>query len=68
MILNLQFVELLGVLTFDIQGSDFSELVGKDKPVRGAWCSLYVYTACVIYSIGCLAFFGPCDIQVEPGV
>ena len=70
MILNLQFIELLGVCSFGIHGSDFSELVGKRCSVRRVWCGLglHGYAPCVVCSIGCLVFFGPRDIQVEPGV
>ena len=71
--LELELVELLLVFTFDIQGSNFSELVGKGKSVRRAWCGASLhgyapYAMVVACSIGCLSFFVPCDIQVEPGV
>ena len=72
MILNLYLVELLLVFAFDIHGSDFSELVGKGKPVfRARGCSSLhgcSYAMIVVCSIRCLALFGPCDIEVEPGV
>ena len=71
MIFNLYLVKLLLVLAFDIHGSDFSDLVGKGKPVFRPWCfSLHgcSYAMIVVCLIRCLALFGPCDIEVEPGV
>ena len=78
MIVNLHLIELFHELLLELllvcafvnQGSDFSKLVGKGKSVCRAWCGpgLHGYAPSVVCSIGCLAFFGPCDIQVKPGV
>ena len=65
-----QFIELLLVFAFGIQGSNFSELAGKGMSVCRAWfvSSLHGYNLCVVCSIGRLGLFDLCDIQGKPGV
>ena len=63
---HFQFIELLLVFTFGIQGSNFGELAGKGMSVCRPWfIPLFhdSYPLCDVFNM-----FDLCDIQDEPGV